>query len=443
MAVTETTEATFALWKLLATAIFILLNGFFVAAEFALVKVRPSRIESSAINGSSSARLVMRMITHLDHYLSACQLGITVASLVLGWLAEPAVASLLISGASSLGFDIATNPWVHPVALAVALAFITMLHMTVGEQTPKMLSIRKSEATILICAYPLYIFASIFKPMIWLINIISNFIARVGGGAPASGHGQTYDLTEIRAILISAAHAGHLSANQRQIGENVLGLTNIEVRHILVPRTETAYLSTANSLEKNLSIIQSAGHSRFPLADPDLDHVIGLIHSRSLLGRMLEGKTPDLLSMVRECPTVPDTQPLSRLIRNLQEGKTHCATVVDEHGTTVGFAFLEDAIEEIVGPIYDEFDKETARIKRYSPTHVEMDGGVCTPEASDALGITLDDETDTVGGLVVAKLGRLPTQGETLKLGPYEVTVIKATRRRVLTLRFEKKGELE
>ena len=435
----ETPETGFALWKLIATAIFVLLNGYFVGAEFALVKVRPGKMEARASKGQGSAKIVVKMLLQLDLYLSACQLGITVASLILGWLAEPAVAALLIELASGAGMDIAANSWLHPVALVISLLVITLLHMTIGEQAPKMYSIQRAETSILLMAYPLYFFASIFKPLIWIINWISNWLIRLVGGHSTNEHHESYDLSEIRAILAVAAQSGHLSHRQKMFSENILGLTNLEVRHVMIPRMEVDFLSTKKELKANLEIVRKTGHSRYPLGSTDLDHVIGVIHGKTLLKQFIEGKQPDLKAAARKHLVVPDTERLSRLILDMQEKQTHCAQVEDEHGTTIGFVFLEDAIEEIVGPIYDEFDNRELGLKQEKEGVLLLPGSMPIPDASEILGVELDDETDTIGGLVVARLGRRPKKGEILDIGSYTVTVMTLRRNRLVRLQFEKK----
>lgn len=424
-------------WLLTATVVFVLLNGFFVAAEFSLVKVRAGRIEPLASRGNRRAKTVSAMLRHLDLYLSACQLGITLASLILGWLAEPAVASLLIKAASAVGWDASTSAWVHPVALVLALAVITMLHMTVGEQAPKMWAIHRAEGTALNTAYPLKVFAAVFKPLIWVINVISNGMARLAGLSVESSHQSGYDIHELRLILMESARSGSISSRQRLFSENILSLANLEVRHIMVPRTDVAYLSADYSDQENLRIIRESGHSRFPLGAPDLDHVAGLILARDLLGELLDNKQPDLRLLARKLPFVPDTQPLSRLILDLANKQIHCAIVVDEHGTAVGMTFLEDAIEEIVGPIHDEFDEKEERIKRESPNILSLAGNVPLPEAANVLGIDFREEADTVGGWLVATLGRFPREGDSVEIGKYRATVERLKGNRIGSVRFE------
>ena len=431
-------------WKLLITAVFVFLNGFFVAAEFALVKVRPSRIQTLADAGDRRAKVVSMMLTHLDHYLSAGQLGITLASLVLGWLAEPAVAALIIESADLFGITIVSGPALHLTALILALSIITILHMTIGEQAPKIWAITHAERVSLLCAYPLRLFAFLLFPMIWLVNGISNMLLRLAG-IRGGGHDEgAHDVNELREILLSASRAGHISVRQQAFGENILGLMKLEVRHVMLPRVDVAFCSTAHTLDENLDVIRKSGHTRYPFCDPDLDHILGILHGKDLLSDLLGGSDqPDLRSMVRDMPSVPDTLPLSRLIVELQTRQRQCATVVDEHGTTVGIAYLEDALEEIVGPIHDEFDSRQSRVKRLEDGRIEMHGSMPLPEAMDVLGIDMGTEDDTVGGYVTSLLGRLPQVEESLTLPGFDVKVLEVTDRRVERVQFVPRAEAE
>ncbi len=424
-------------WKLLITAIFVILNGFFVSAEFALVKVRPSRIQTLADAGDRRAKIISNVMAHLDHYLSACQLGITLASLVLGWLAEPAVAALIIESAHFFGVTIVTGPTLHLISLILALSIITILHMTIGEQAPKIWAIRRAERAALLCAYPLRMFSFLFFPMIWLVNGISNRLLRIVG-IHGSGHDEgSFDVNELREVLLSASRAGHISVHQQAFGENILGLMKLQVRHVMLPRVDVVFCSTANSLEENLDLIRKSGHTRIPLGDPDLDHVLGILHGKDLLSDLLGGNDrPNLKAMVREIPSVPDTLLLSRLIVELQSSQHQCSVVVDEHGTTVGMAYLEDAIEEIVGPIYDEFDSRQPRVERLDDGRIEMHGGMPLPEAINLLGLDMGTEEDTVGGYVTALLGRLPKAEEVVTLPGYDVKVLAVTNRRIERIQF-------
>ncbi|MCW8985392.1 MAG: hemolysin family protein, partial [Thermoanaerobaculales bacterium] len=233
---------TFAV-RLGATLFFVLLNGFFVAAEFAFVKVRGSRVEALAKAGSGRARIAQGILGRLDLYLSSCQFGITVSSLILGWLAEPAVAELLMAGARTLGWPVGESPLIHAVSLAVALTIVTTLHMTLGEQAPKIWAIQRSEATALGVAYPLRIFTAVFRPLIWVINHIANWMLRLVGISLAGQHETTFSSDELRAILAASAQAGQISSRQRQFANNILGFINLQVRHVLVPRVDVVWLA--------------------------------------------------------------------------------------------------------------------------------------------------------------------------------------------------------
>jgi CBS domain containing-hemolysin-like protein len=430
---------TFA-WRLLATLCFVLVNAFFVAAEFALVKVRDTQLESRAAAGSGRAAVARHILGHLDHYLSACQLGITIASLILGWLAEPAVAELLLALAPIAGLALdPADPLLHGVALGVALAVVTALHMTLGEQAPKLWAIQRAEATALAVAYPLRVFADLFRPLIWALNGISNGLLRLGGlSAEELSEVSSHSADEIKRILATAARAGQITARELELAKNVMDMIELEVRHILVPRVDVVLLSLQYDPEENLRIVRESGHSRFPLCEVGLDTVIGVVHAKEVLAALVYGSAPDLRKLARRPLFVSDTQPLARLIRQLQQSGNHCCVVVDEHGTTIGLAFLEDALEEIVGPIHDEFDQAPPGVEHLSSGAIEMPGSLALPEAAQELRLhELELESDTIGGLVVAELGRLPRKGDQVEIGPWRVTVTSVVRRRIERLHFE------
>lgn len=425
-------------WALALTLIFLAANGFFVAAEFALVKVRAARIEALARKGDRRARAVQAALARLDLYLSGCQLGITLASLVLGWLAEPAVAGLLLAGAHKLGLDIGDSGPLHVVALAIALSIVTVLHMTFGEQAPKIWAIQRAERASMLLGQPLRVFIFLLRPVIWIINALSNALLRVVGVTAAFDHEGVHDAAELRALLRSASQAGHITRRQSTIGENVLGLTRLEVRHVMVPRVEVVYLSQARSVEENLELIRSGGHTRLPLCRTDLDDILGLVHGKDLLSAVLGGQAqPELEALARTLLVVPDHQPLIQLIPELQRLHAHCAAVVDEHGTTVGIVFLEDALEEIVGPLHDEFDEKVSRWKSLGDGAFEVLGSLPVPEAEELLEIELGDDAGTLAGIVLEALGRLPLEGDSVELPPYRMTVQAMSRRRIARLRVE------
>ena len=427
--------------RLGATLFFVLLNGFFVAAEFAFVKVRSSRVETLAKAGSGRAKIAQGILDRLDLYLSSCQFGITVSSLILGWLAEPAVAELLMAGAHGLGWSVADSPLVHAVSLAVALTIVTTLHMTLGEQAPKIWAIQRSEATALGVAYPLRIFTAVFGPLIWVINHIANGMLKLVGISLAGHDEMTFSSDELRGILAASAQAGQISARQRQFANNILGFINLQVRHVLVPRVDVVWLSDPQPVEENLRTIRESSHTRFPLCRDDMDAVIGIVHVKDVMAALSEGRDVDLSAIARKPLFIPDTQSLGRMIVEMQAARAKSAIVLDDHGTAIGMAFLEDALEEIVGPIQDEFDDEEPPITRDGANVLELAGGLPLPEATELLGLEEGGSDDTIGGHVVSLLGRLPQTGDQLNVGGYLVTVTEVSNRRVLRLRFERKRE--
>jgi CBS domain containing-hemolysin-like protein len=427
-------------WRLGATLFFVLLNGFFVATEFALVKVRESRISQLTRDGSGRAAAVQHILQHLDRYLSACQLGITLASLALGALGEPAVSVLLIGAAEALGLPVsAQTSWVPYVSIALAFTVITVLHMTVGEQAPKMWALRRAEGISLATSGPLRLFTWTFGPFIVAINAISNWILGLLGLPSELGHETSLSAEEIRSVLSLSANAGHITDRQLEMTENVFRLIDLEVRHIVVPRVEIEFLSLPTPLEESLERIRASGHSRFPLCEVGLDSVVGILHTKDILDATLSGVTPDLAALAREPLLVPDTMPLSGFLSELQAHRQHCAVVLDEHGSAMGLAFREDALEEIVGPLGDEFDSDDRGIQQIEGGAWELPGRTPLPEVESRLGIDLTDEPegeDTIGGHITARLGRLPKRGATVQIAGWVATVVEATPRRVARVRL-------
>lgn len=421
---------------LVLSAIFVFLNGFFVAAEFALVKTRPSRVRALADEGDARARRLVGILDELDLYLSACQLGITIASLVLGYLAEPAFAALLEHAVVAAGWASPDDDVLHVVGFIVALTIVTILHMVLGEQAPKIWAIHAAERASLRFALSLKIFVTVFKPLIVVVNVMSNALLRVTG--VEGGHGEhTADVVELKAIIGAAASAGNISGRQRAFAENILDLVELEVRHVMLPRIRVASLDLNDPLEDNLARLRSQGHSRWPLCDGDLDDVIGIVHVRDVLDALIDERDVDLRALARKPVFVPDTQPLSRFIVETQHTGHQGALVQDEHGTVVGMAFLEDALEEIVGPLRDERDQAREPHTRAEDGSIEMAGRLDVPEASQLLGVDLDDAHDTIAGVVVAELGRLPRRGDTVEVGEWDAEVLQIGRHRAVErLRF-------
>ena len=430
-------------WRLGATLFFVLLNGFFVAAEFALVKVRRARIEQLASTGVAAAVRVRRILRHLDLYLSACQLGITLSSLVLGALGEPVFSRLLTGVATGLGLDIAGSTWLPWVSIGLAFAIITILHMTVGEQAPKMWALDRSESTALTVGGALHGFTVLFRPFIRLINWLSNLILRLFGLPPGDHAEDSASLEELKSILISSAGAGHLHDKQLDIAKNVLRLMDLEVRHIMIPRMEVEILRPDRAIEGARDVLRGSRHSRYPLCERDLDSIIGFIHRKELLERLLEGDDVDLRAISQPATYVPDTMALVALLRELQSSRTHVAAVVDEHGTTKGLVFREDVLEVIVGPLGDEFDVDHHVFEEMEDGSYQLTGRMPLPALFERLGLTPDEDegVETAGGYLVAKLGRMPRPGDSVRFAHLQMTALAVARRRVTRLAIRPVGE--
>ena len=363
----------------LILAIFLVfLNAFFVTAEFAIVKVRATRIEERLREGVRGAAATQNILQNLDSYLPVTQLGITLASLGLGWIGEPAFASLIAPFFSVLG--VWSPAVVHSISLTLAFAAITFLHIVLGELAPKYLAIQRPEAVALAVAVPLRAFRRLLYPALWMLKSSSNALLGILGIDRASDSELVHSEEELRLLLAESHRTGALSASKRKLLENVFDYTHRSAKHIMVPRAEIVYLTLRKSLAENLEIIRNNQHTRYPLCESDIDHVVGMIHTKDLF-QPAEGvrDVGDLLRLKREILIVPESRPLELLQRDFQQRRVHMALVVDEYGGTSGLVTLEDVLEEIVGEIQDEFDAEPPKMEATGDGYV-VDGLVLIDE---------------------------------------------------------------
>ena len=367
-------------FEILIIAGLILINGFFVTVEFALVKVRATQIEQLAEQGNWAAKLTSKALDRLDFYLSASQIGITVASLALGRAMHDWVEPMVESAFLSLG--IRATPIVVfgisiPTVTIAALSLVTFLHMALGEQAPKSLAIRSPRLLVLLTAPPLVILSYVFSPVIWLLNKASNLTLVVLGLGHTSTEELAHSEEELRLIVAESVAGGHLSRNERMMIENVLNLEEKTARRVMIPRPDIVYLSLARPLEDNLRLARQAGHTRFPLCEDDLSTVIGMIHVKDIFrsGSYQNGRT-ELRQLARKIPFLPVTLRLDQLLLEFQRNRVHLAMLLDEYGSVVGMVTLENVLEELVGPIQDEFDRETPPITPLGENVYEVDAVV-------------------------------------------------------------------
>ncbi|MBI2944993.1 MAG: HlyC/CorC family transporter [Candidatus Wallbacteria bacterium] len=402
----------------------VLVNGFFVAAEFAFVKVRGSKVEEMLRAGTRGARSVRDVLGRLNDYLSAVQLGITLASLALGWLGEPAFAALVEPVFSSLGW--LSKPAAHSFALGTAFLIITLLHIVVGELVPKTLAIERPELCALATAKPLMWFNRVSYPAIWLLNTTSLAILKVFGIRATSGEDVAHSEAELRFLLAESARSGILSTGEKDLLDKVFRFSDRTARQIVVPAADVVHLSLARGLEENLHKAKSEGYTRYPLCEDGLDSILGMIHIRDLLSSEQELKhSRDLMKLRRDILVVPETVSAHRLLNLFRRKKVHMAIVVDEFGVTVGMLTLEDVLEELVGEIQDEFDQvEAPRLKVLGKNEYEVDGTYLLDDLHERLEVDVDDPDNvTLGGHIQRILGRIAEPGDSVRIGPLVAVV--------------------
>jgi len=429
------------LLKLACLGVLVFLNAFFVASEFAIVKVRSTQLEPLIEEGDARAKIAGDITSKLDAYLSATQLGITLASLGLGWLGEPFLARMLEPFFHLVGIH--SPAIIHASCFILAFAIITFAHIVLGELIPKNLSIRKPLSTTLGVARPLLWFATLFGPMARLLNYIATVILlKVFRMEPANEHELGHSEEELRVILTESEKADEVSPVGKELLMNALDLRRLVVRDVTTPRGEVVSLDVENTFEENLRIAQTSRHTRFPLCKGHLDNTIGLVHIKDLL-KLLREPAPDLASVRREIIPVPEMMPLEKLLKLFLNKHAHLALVVDEYGGTVGIVSLENVLEELVGAIQDEFDMETAEFRRVSEEEFVVEGTLGLHELNDIAGLDLESpDVSTVGGYITHLFGRLPQQGEKVMVDGYEVTITQSDSRRVGQLLFKKKAAL-
>jgi CBS domain containing-hemolysin-like protein len=408
----------------------VLLNAFFVAAEYSMVRVRATRIAELVKQGNWRAKLVERTLQNLDTFLPAIQLGITFTSLGLGWIGEPAFARLLAGVFSALGID--SPNVIRNTSIAVGFAVISFLHIVFGELVPRYYTIDRAERVALWVVLPMAVFQIVFAPALWLLRRVSSATLRIVGLSVPDKSELVHSEEELRMLLAESHRHGALSGEKRELLENVIDYTDRTARHVMVPRADIAYLSLERTLEENLAVVTQAAATRFPLASTDIDHVIGMVHVKDLFNRRDQLRTSeDLASVKREILFVPETRPLDALRKDFQQRRTHMAIVVDEYGGTSGLVTLEDVLEEIVGEIQDEFDREPPRVEE-TPAGLVFDGLTLIDDVADRLGVQLPEtaEVSTLGGFITAQTGRIPRPGDKVQVGPYELTVVEVRGRR-------------
>lgn len=415
--------------NLLLVFLLVLLNGVFVAAEFSLVKMRQSRLTQLVSEGNRLAGIALKVNQKLDAYLSATQLGITLTSLGLGWIGEPAISDLLVAPIMhSIGFT--DERLISTISVAVGFCIITFLHIVLGELAPKSIAIQRTEGTALILSAPLLWFYRIFLPVIWILNASANRILKLAGIQPASEAEAAHSEEEIRILMNESAKSGVIDENEMKLMDNLFDFSDLRAREIMLPRTDMDVLFTNLTLEENLQIVSETKHSRYPVATDNKDRIIGFVHITDLLLADPE-KQRDLASLVRPIMDVSESTEISKVLRQMQAKHEQLALVIDEYGGTAGILTAEKILEEIVGDLYDEFEDERPEMEVYDE-YFSVDGRMLIEEVNDLTGLMIEEHNvDSIGGWLFKELEGNPAVGKKTTFDGVVFEVEESTRFRV------------
>lgn len=423
--------------NLLLALVLVGLNAFFVAAEFALVRVRESRIVQLEQEGSQRAAVVHQTLRDLDSYLSVCQVGITVASLALGWVGEPAVSHLIRPLLEAVG--IANERVIEIIAVALGFGAITYFHLVLGEQAPKYFSIQKAERVALWISRPLNLFRLLLTPVVWVVNASTNFVLRPWGirlGEEMEAHSEE----ELRIMISSSTASGVLDPEERDYLNNVFEFGDRVAREIMVPRPDVEAIPSDAPLSEMADAAVNGRYTRYPVYEEDLDHVLGAAHVKDLFRAALEDSDDfDIRSILRECLVVPETKRIEEILKEFQTRTLQMAIVIDEWGSVEGLITIEDIVEEIVGEIQDEFDEDEPSIEEIGADLYAVDGRIPIIDVNDRFALDLPHEDfDTIGGYILGSLGRPPETGDTVEADGATIQVKSVDGPRVSMLTLQK-----
>lgn len=418
------------------TLFFVFLNAFFVAAEFAIVKVRGSQIDVKLRDGDMLAKMARHILDHLDAYLNACQLGITLASLALGWIGEAVVANVIGNVAWWFGINMNTAS-LHTISIVIAFTTITILHIVIGEMAPKSIAIRRPDSVTMSVALPLRAFYIVFQPFIRALNWMSIGVLKLLRIAPSAEH-DAHTPDELRYIIAQSSKQGALEVSEQELIENVFDFTETTAGQVMVPRSKISALSINQSIDDMLVKVMEEGYSRLPVYNNTVNDIVGIVYAKDLITLMHHKDLIIIQDILHDAYFVQEDVMLRQLLRDMQLRKTHMAIVLDEFGGTAGLVTMENIIEELVGNIQDEYDDEAPLIAQPTTNTWEIDASIHIDEANELLPMPLpkEDDYETVGGLINYVAGRIPVAGDGILLDNYAVTVVSASPRRVERVQF-------
>lgn len=407
----------------------VFLNGFFVATEFAMVKVRKSRIETLIIQGDKRAKRTLIVVKDLNSYLSACQLGITLASLGLGWVGEPAILRLLMPIFNLFNLPSSLE---HSIAFIIAFSIITGCHIVFGELVPKSLAIISPEKIALSTAFPLIFFYKLTYPVMWIFNHSTNWILKVFGLSQVDEHESVHTDEEIKLLVEESYNHGLVDKTELTLVDNIFDFSDKTVKEIMVPRTDITNIFIEDTFDDIIDFTLKEQLTRYPVCKENKDNVIGFIHIKDLYKQKIEGSNQEIKNIIREIKLVPESMLISDLLKIFKKDKVQVALVIDEYGGTSGLVTIEDILEEIVGEIQDEFDEEEDSIIKCEDNSYTVDGKVLIEDITEFLYIDIEDEhIDTIGGWAYAQLDSYPKVNDKFTYKNYEFTILKCNRKRI------------
>lgn len=430
------------LWSLGAVAVLVFINGFFVAAEFALVTVRRTRIEELVSEGVSGAKAVRSALSQIDRYIAGTQIGITIASLALGWIGEPTLAKLLLPAFASVFPEAALTVAAHSVSVGLSFAIITSLHVILGELVPKSLALQRTETTALLVAPPMRLIVLVLQPFIWSLNGIGNRLLRLLKLDPAGEKGSVHSAAELELLVRQSHEAGELDDLERLMLQRTFRFSETTVADIMVPRSEMYGLNIEKPVSELLDEAAGANHTRMPVYEGGVDRVIGIVYIHDLfrLTRQKGDAALDLRAIVRPPLLVPETLHLDRLIDKFREAKMHIAIVIDEYGGTGGLVTLEDLVESVFGDLEDQNEETAPQFTHGRGGALIIRGDTRLADLKDRLGWAPDDDdADTLGGWIMAKLGRVAKLGDMIEVEQGRFRVIIMDRLRIVEVVFSPK----
>ncbi|MFA6086397.1 hemolysin family protein [Mucilaginibacter sp.] len=419
------------------TIFLVLLNGFFVAAEFAMVRVRGSQIEIKAKSGSGVAKVARGILHNLDGYLAATQLGITIASLGLGVIGEGVVTNIVLRAFLAVGIEL--TPGFITASHVLSFIAITVLHIVFGELAPKSLAIQKSVRTTLAVSLPLRFFFVVFRPFIWLLNGFANFILRLLGISTLEGGEMHHSSEELQYLLEQGKETGALDSNEHELIQNVFDFNERVVKNIMVPRTKISGIEVDTPKEELLEILITEGYSRMPVYDDVIDKIIGIVHAKDILPLLARNEEIVLKNIIRKPYFIPETKKINDLMAELQQKRIQIAIVSDEFGGTAGMVTLEDIVEELVGEIQDEFDEEKPIVEKISEREFVVNALAPIYDVNEHLPHDLpeDGDFDTVSGWLGHIFGKIPDVGEQKESNGYNITVLKKSDQNIESVKLE------